>query len=237
MDYSCQNFAGGETHMKREKVIACLLIYALSLTILGGTIVFAPNPNPGNPFVPLDVLITNTDPIQVTIDSTENVNVEIPDGVEVTNTVTVDGTVEVDDSDPIDVEVPDGVKITNPEDITLDLTGWLHTTQQGSQVWNQGYGPGAFFSQMVIDTEGYREITIVFYTNENNAEFEIDWMLDGEFLTKEKWTYSAEKTAGGSSEDYFFKNYPIQGENLRIYFYIASASATTTVKLNYYMTT
>ena len=236
MDYSCQNFAGGETHMKREKVIACLLIYALSLTILGGTIVFAPNPNPGNPFVPLDVLITNTDPIQVTIDSTENVNVEIPDGVEVTNTVTVDGTVEVDDSDPIDVEVPDGVKITNPEDITLDLTGWLHTTQQGSQVWNQGYGPGAFFSQMVIDTEGYREITVVFDSSISSVDFEISWELsDTYWYYAEQWTYSDEKTS--TDTRYFFKTYDIQGQTLRIDFKTDDLSNGQVVSIDYYLTT
>jgi hypothetical protein len=233
--YSLKFLLEVKIKMKWKIALVFTLICAMTISILGGALVYAPAP--GNPLLPLDVIVKNTDPIQVSIDGTveidssENVNVEIPDGVEVTNTVTVDGKVGIDDSDPVNVEV------ANSNPLTVDVSGWLHTTKQGSQVWNQGYGPGPFYSQMVIDTNGYREITIVFYANENNAEFEIDWMLDGDFSTREEWVYSTEKTASGSSEDYFFKTYPIQGENLRIFFYVASASATTTIELHYYMTT
>jgi hypothetical protein len=229
--------------MKREKVIACLLIYALSLTILGGTIVFAPNPNPGNPLVPLDVLVTNTDPIQVTIDSTQNVNVEIPDGVEVTNTVTVDGTVEVDDSDPIDVEVPDGVEIKNTNPIPVDISGWLHTTQSAHQNWVT-FDSTANYGQIFVDTEGYREITVVFDSSQDDVVFGLAWELDGEFRWAEGWKFAAEKpptftTPLGTTPSYFFKTYPVQGELLEIFWYASAGTLASgdLVSVAYYMTT
>lgn len=235
--------------MKMKKVIASVIIYTLALSALGVAVVFAPNPNPGNPLLPLDVLIKNTEPIQVTIDGTvsidnsETVNVEVPDGVEVTNTVTVDGTVAIDDSNPVDVKIPDGVEITNPEDITLDVTGWLHTTQYGHEYYSS-FNAGMNFDSIYVDTEGYKEVTVVLESTRDEVLFGIGWTTDTVFRWEEAFTYGDEKPTVsnapyGGTTSAIFKTYSVKGELLEIAYHAASGvlSSGESVTIAYYMTT
>lgn len=209
-------------------------------SIIGTKLVSAPNPNPGNPLLPLDVLITNTNPITVAVDGT----------VEITNTnpinVNIDGeTVKIDDSTPLQVNVKDGVKVTNTnaEAIPVDVSGWLHTAQEGHQTWTEFQEEGNY-QAIFIDTEGYREITIVFDSSKDNVDFGVAWELDGQFRYSEGWTYGSEKPATfttplGETPRYFFKTYQIQGELMEISWYagyqvLASGDG---VSIAYYMTT
>jgi hypothetical protein len=235
--------------MKLKRVIASVIIYTLVLSILGGAIVLAPNPNPGNPLLPLDVLITNTDPIKVTIDGTvsidnsETVNVEVPDGVEVTNTVTVDGTVAIDDSDPVDVEVVGGVQVLNTVPIPVVASGWLHTTQHGHEYYSS-FDAGANYDFIYINAEGYREVTVVLESTQDNVLFGIGWTVDSVFRWEEAFTYGAEKpnakiTPGGGTTSAIFKTYPVKGELLEIAYYADAGvlSSGEGVTIAYYLTT
>jgi hypothetical protein len=235
--------------MKMKKVIASVIIYTLAISALGVAVVFAPNPNPGNPLLPLDVLIANTEPIQVTIDGTvsidnsETVNVEIPDGVEVTNTVTVDGTVAIDDTDPVDVEVVGGIEVLNTMPIPVDIAGWLHTTQHGHEYYSE-FNQGADYDFIYIDTEGYREVTVVLESSKDEVLFGIGWTTDTVFRWEEAFTYGAQKpalsnTPDGGTTSAIFKTYSVKGELLEIAYYAASGvlSNGQSVTIAYYMTT
>jgi hypothetical protein len=233
--------------MKWKTVIAAILICLIAISTLGGGLVFAPSP--GNPLVPLDVLITNTDPIQITIDgevsinSSETVNVEVPNGVEVTNTVTVNGTVAIDDSEPVDVEVKGGVEVLNTIPIAVDVSGWLHTTHHGHEYYSS-FDAGANYDFNYIDAEGYREVTVVFESTQDSVLFGIGWTIDTVFRWEEAFTYGAEKptasiTPDGGTTSAIFKTYPVKGEILVIAYYAAAGvlASGEGVTIAYYMTT
>ncbi len=117
---------------------------------------------PENP-VPVDLVgelmleVNNTAPLDVAVqgsvavDDTDPVDVEVVGAVEVDDSepIAIQGSVNVNDTDPVDVEVLG----------TLDLTGWLHTTNEVRTTAYYGGGEWGYYVE--IETRGYRQVTIV----------------------------------------------------------------------------
>lgn len=120
---------------------------------------------PENP-VPVDLVgelmleVNNTAPLDVAVqgsvavDDTDPVDVEVVGAVEVDDSepLAVQGSVNVNDTNPVDVEVIGTVPVS------MDLTGWLHTTNEVRMVAAYGGGYGDIIE---IETRGYRLVTIV----------------------------------------------------------------------------
>ena len=103
---------------------------------------------------------------------------------------------------------------------------------------------GANDGQLFIDTEGYREITVVFDSSDDSVMFGLAWELNNQFRWAEGWSFGSEKpptftTPFLTNPRYFFKTYTVQGELLQIFWYASEGTLASgdLVSIAYYMTT
>ena len=237
--------------MKIKNIAYITAICIMVFSVLGTVAVFAPPQTPLLP-APIEVVNPPDSTLEVTTPEGQSLDVTLDEPIEVIN----------DEGDSLDVEVknfPSNVAVVNdvgtsldvavnnfPNNIavnnfpnsidvenTLDVSGWLHTTESGSQDWVSL--PTSAHSQLSIDTDGYREVTIVFDCTEDTQIFEVAWMTDGRLYFAESWTYDEGKPDDVDTR-YFFKTYPIQGETMIIYWGPVPIIVDL-VSITYYMTT
>jgi hypothetical protein len=218
--------------MNLKRIAIVTVVCALILSVLGSTSVFAP---PQTPLLPA--------PVEVVNPPDESLNVVVAND---TLAVTLDESIEIVNPDGeslnVTLDEPIDVVITNT-DSALNVSGWLHTTASGHEDWNT-FLPAPNYDSVFIDTEGYREITVVFDSSNDTVVFGIAWELDGQFRWAEGWQFGDEKPPPftnplGQTPRYFFKTYSIQGEVMEIFWYapdLALASGDL-VSVAYYMTT
>ena len=218
--------------MKLKNVALVTVVCVMIFSVLGAISVFAPPPETLFP-APVEVINAPESTLEVTIPEGDSLDVSLDEPIAVVN----------DESDVLDVDVnnfPDSIEVNNfPDSIkvenNLDISGWLHTTQKGHQHWVAFPATPTTYG-ISIDTEGYREITVVFDSSISSVDFEISWELsDTYWYYAEQWTYSDEKTS--TDTRYFFKTYDIQGQTLRIDFKTDDLSNGQVVSIDYYLTT
>jgi hypothetical protein len=253
--------------MKLKNIAYITAICVMIFSVLGTVVVFAPPQGPLLP-APIEVINPPDTTLAVTTPEGQSLDVTLDEPIEIVNPVgstldvTLDEPIDVILDEPIDVTLDEPIEIVNPVggslDVTLDepidvvitntnsqmdITGWLHTTTSGNEDWNT-FSLTANYDSVFIDTEGYREITVVFDSSQDAVDFGLAWTIDGQFRWVEGWTFGNEKpspftTPYGSSPTYFFKTYPVQGEMLEINWYAVSEvlSSGEHVSIAYYMTT
>lgn len=143
------------------------VVVALTLT---ATVFAGPNPKswlevlvmngPGNP-VPVDVIGA----VDVAVDDTDPIAVDVQNAV------------KVDDSTPIKVEVQEPLEVEGTIDLVgnIDLSGWLHTTTSGT--WSDVL-PKTQGDSISINTEGYRQATIIIEVSEDGLYYLITYKVD-----------------------------------------------------------
>jgi hypothetical protein len=235
--------------MKLKKLLIITMVCLVVASIFGNIVVFAPPQTPLLP-APIEVINPPDSSLNVITPEGQSLDVTLDEPIEVVNQagtsldVSLDEPIAVTLDEPIDVKLdePIDVLVTNINSAT-DISGWLHTTQSGKQIWNE-FQPTGNSAQVFIDTEGYREITIVFDSSKDSVDFGIGWTIDGMFRWAEGWTYGNEKpptytTPDGDTPRYFFKTYPVQGETLEIFWYAAAGVLYSGegVSIAYYLTT
>jgi hypothetical protein len=235
--------------MKLKRIALVTVVCAIIFSVIGSASVFAP---PQTPLLPapievinppdesLNVVVTN-DTLAVTLD--ESIEIVNPDGESLN--VTLDEPIDVvvaNDTLAVTLDEPIDVVVTNTYS-PLDVSGWLHTTQSGHESWNT-FNEGSDFANVFVQTEGYREITIVFDSSQDNVVFGISWLINDTIRDADAWTFGSQPsptftTPEGTTPSYFFKTYPVQGETLRIAWYAAAGVLWSGdfVDIAYYMTT
>jgi hypothetical protein len=132
--------------MKTKQLVFAILAATFLATLFGSATVLAP-PSVVNPPTLWDTFVTNTsdDPVPVDI---------------------IDGAVDVNLDEPIEVTNPSGesldVEVTN----SLDVSGWLHTTDDYYHLESIEY---SFAYPFYIDTRGYKQVTLVFYADVDSS--------------------------------------------------------------------
>lgn len=202
--------------MKTKKFFVTLLSCILLVTVVGSTTISAaPKDNP-NPPVLWDVFVINT--------SENPVPVEI-----------AEGELDVNLDEPIEVTNPDGeslaVEVTNLEDLTLDVSGWLHTTDEGLIM---GYITYEDLLLSTIDTRGYRQITLI-SSSDIEPEVWVEWVIGespDELFYWEDLTYSDYGPAWGAKAVF-----DVKGPVLQIMAFAEVDGEAGDFKLGYYLTT
>jgi hypothetical protein len=232
----------------KELLIITSVCFAIA-SIFGSVLVFAP---PHTPLLPapievinppdtaLNIITPEGQSLDVTLD--EPVNVTLDEPIEIANPTGTSLAVTLDEPINVTLDEPIDVVVTNTNSVA-NISGWLHTTKSGKQIWTE-FENTSNSAQVFIDTEGYREITIVFDSSKDSVDFGIGWTIDGAFRWAEGWTYGNEKpptftTPDGDTPRYFFKTFPVQGETLEIFWYAAAGvlSSGEGVSIAYYLTT
>jgi hypothetical protein len=147
--------------MKTKSTISIAIVCVLLITVLSAVLVYAPPPEdlPSTPFQ--EVLVVNEDPIPVEV-TNETLDVTLDEPIDVTLDEPIEVTNYNDES--LDVTVDNfptemNVEVTNPEDITMDVSGWLHTTKSEDWILNTDVEPDSI-KTVSLDTEGYSQITL-----------------------------------------------------------------------------
>lgn len=139
---------------KIRRFVTTTIVCVLVASIFGSAMVLAPAPDLIFPQL-IDVFVTNTSNDPVPVDVTDD-----------TLDVTLDEPIDVTLDEPIDVTLDEPIEVTNPSgeslDVnvanTLDVSGWLHTTEWGKVSMEfPGGWLGIIFQ---VKTDGYRQIAI-----------------------------------------------------------------------------
>ena len=221
--------------MKLKRIAIVIVVCIIVSSIFGSIVVFAPPQGPLLP-APIEVVNPPDTSLEVTTPEGQSLDVTLDEPIEVVNQAGTSLDVTLDE--PIDVVV------TNPNS-AADISGWLHTKKSDTKLWNEFLGPLVGNSgSWVIDTEGFREITVVFESSQNAVDFGIGWTINGDFSWAEGWQYGNEKPPSytvpdGSTPRNFFKTYAVQGESLYIDWHAAAGilSSGELVSIAYYLTT
>ena len=200
------------TNFKRTlpMIIICMLIYS----VFSAVMVYAPRPEDGGiPFQ--NVIITNSDPIAVTLDET----------IEVTNPT----------SESLNVAVPDGVNVNSLPAVevtnTLDVSGWLHTTKSGDI---KGVSvPTSGVDVLDEETDGYRQVTLLIHnTGAYPCGFVVSFRLPGPI------TYVLETLFIVNPGTLVAKTYDVQGTDIILRGESADMSMNPgIVDIHYFITT
>jgi hypothetical protein len=175
--------------MKLKQFATIVLTSLLIATIFGTVAVYAPAPSKPSPPTLWDVFITNTsdDPVPVDI---------------------IDGTVDVNLDEPIEVTNPPSesldVEITNTEDIPVDVSGWLHTTDDWERSWSID-DTGA--TPREITTRGYRQITVLMNADVDGHVW-FDWGVGDDYRT------TIEEYLEFEALHYYGRTYEVRGHTL-----------------------
>ena len=219
--------------MKLKRIAIIIVVCSIVSSIFGSIVVFAPPQGSLLP-APIEVINPPDTSLKVTTPEGQSLDVTLDEPIEVVNQA--GNSLDVTLDEPIDVVV------TNPNS-AADISGWLHTTYSGSKIWNEFLEEGNS-GIVLVDTEGYREITVVFDSSQDSVDFGIAWTMNSTFRWAEGWTYGNEKpptyaTPDGGTPRYFFKTYPVQGETLEIFWHASYQilSSGDVVSIAYYMTT
>jgi hypothetical protein len=217
--------------MKLKNIAYITAICVMIFSVLGTVAVFAPPQGSLLP-APIEVINSPDSTLAVTTPEGQSLDVTLDEPIEVVN----------DEGDSLDVSVnnfPDSIDVEN----TLDVSGWLHTTESGSQIWTT-FGDEDQHGEVFIDTEGYREITIAFDSSQDSVDFGLAWSIDGVYKWAEGWNYGDVKLTGFTTPydttiTYFFKTYNVQGEILEISWFADGGilSSGDGISILYYMTT